>query len=143
MPTVVGWWNRSPVNPSYKNTWPLIGILACLLFLFYPNKGKFVLWCIAWSVVIALIPLFYTSPDLLVWQYKNWLELLANDHSGSYGYSFMGVLHTWFGINSGKNVLVIIGLVGLLIPFIFIKQFNSFQYRLKSNVNVRLFLTLG
>lgn len=120
----------------------VFGILACLLFLFYPHKGRFVLWCAIWSVVIALIPLFFTSPDLLVLQYKNWLELLANDHSGSYGYSFMGVLHTWFGLNSGKDVLVVLGLISLLIPFIFIKQFKDFQYRLNWFVAMLVWLVI-
>ena len=83
-----------------------------------------------WSAIILIFPLLFTTPNLLFWQYQNWLELLANDHSGSYGYSFMGVLHTWFGVNSGKDLLVIIGLIGLLIPFIFIGQFKNFQYRL-------------
>lgn len=120
----------------------VFGILACLLFLFYPHKGRFVLWCAIWSVVIALIPLFFTSPDLLVLQYKNWLELLANDHSGSYGYSFMGVLHTWFGLNSGKDMLVLIGFISLLVPFIFIKQFKDFQYRLNWFVAMLIWLVI-
>lgn len=120
----------------------VFGILACLLFLFYPHKGRFVLWCAIWSVVIVLIPLFFTSPDLLVLQYKNWLELLANDHSGSYGYSFMGVLHTWFGLNSGKDLLVLIGLISLLVPFVFIKQFKDFHYRLNWFVAMLIWLVI-
>jgi hypothetical protein len=120
----------------------VFGIIAALLFLFYPNKGKFVMWCIAWSVVIALIPLFFTTPDLLIWQYKNWLELLANDHSDSYGYSFMGILHTWFGLNSGKDLLVILGLICLLIPFIFSKQYTNFQYRLNWFVAMLIWLVI-
>ena len=108
----------------------VFGILAVLLFLFYPHKGRFVLWCLVWSGVIALLPLIFTSPDMLLWQYQNWFQLLVNDHTGSYGYSFMGVLHSWFGLNSGKDVLMISGLVCMLIPFLFTHKFKDFNYRL-------------
>ncbi len=108
----------------------VFGILAALLFLFYPRKGQFILWCMAWSAVIFALPLIFTTPNLLIYQYQNWFQLLVNDHSGSYGYSIMGVLHSWFGINSGKDILVLSGLISLLVPFIFIKHYKDFQYRL-------------
>jgi len=108
----------------------VFGILAGLLFLFYPKKGQFVLWCAVWTILIGLLPLLITSPDLLVFQYQNWLQLLADDHSGSFGYSFMGVLNSWFGLNSGKDVLVLLGLSALILPFIFIKKYRDMQYRI-------------
>jgi hypothetical protein len=120
----------------------VFGILACLLFLFYPNKGKFVFWCLVWSILILLIPLLFTSPNTLIWQYQNWLHLLSNDHDNSYGYSFMGVLHTWLGINSGKDVLVLLGLLFLVLPFGFIKQFKNYDYRLNWFISLLLWLVI-
>ena len=120
----------------------VFGLLACALFLFYPKKGKFIMWCMVWAVLILVIPLFFTSSQLLVWQYQNWLQLLANDHSQSYGYSFMGVLHSWFGINLGKNILVVLGLISLAIPFLFKHQFSNFDYRLYWFVSLLIWLVI-
>lgn len=109
----------------------VFGILAACMFLFYPNKWRFILWCVVWSTVFAIVPLVVVSPGDLIWQYQNWLRLLADDHSGSYGYSFMGVLHSWFGLNSGKDLLVLLGLIFMLLPFAFVKRYGDFNYRLQ------------
>ena len=42
----------------------------------------------------------------------------------------MGMLHSWFGLDSGKDLLVIIGLVCMLVPFLFIHKYKDPRYRL-------------
>lgn len=107
----------------------IFGILAALLFLFYPQKLKFLKWCFLWGVFIGLLPVFLTSLSSLIEQYKNWLNLLLNDHEGNYGYSFMGVLNSWFGLQSGKDLLVLAGLFAMVVPLFFINKINDLQYR--------------
>jgi len=120
----------------------VFGILAALLFLFYPNKWRFVLWCGIWTMVIGLLPLLFTSTNGLVFQYQNWLRLLSEDHSGSLGYSFMGVLQTWFGLKSGKDILVIIGLIVTVLPFVFTHKFNNLQYRINWFASLLIWLVI-
>ena len=109
----------------------IFGILAALLFIFYPNKGKFIGWAVFWTILLGALPLLFTGPQMLITQYGNWLRMLSEDHSGSYGYSFMGVLHSWAGINSGKDVLVLIGLVFLVTPLLFVAQYRNQLYRIQ------------
>jgi len=127
----------------------VFGILAALLFLFYPQKGKFMVWCLVWSAVLFILPLVFIYPmtgsnglDTLIWQYNNWLRLLSEDHSGSLGYSFMGVLHSWFGVNSGKDLLVIVGLACLVIPFVFVRKFNDLNYRIHWFASLLIWLVI-
>ena len=120
----------------------VFGILAALLFLFYPNKWRFILWSAIWTVAIGLLPLMFTSIDGLVFQYQNWLRLLSEDHSGSIGYSFMGVLQTWFGLQSGKDVLVIVGLILTMLPFVFVHKFKDLQYRINWFASLLIWLVI-
>lgn len=120
----------------------VFGILAALLFLFYPNKWRFILWSAIWTVAIGLLPLMFTSTDGLVFQYQNWLRLLSEDHSGSIGYSFMGVLQTWFGLQSGKDVLVIAGLIITMFPFVFVHKFKDLQYRINWFASLLIWLVI-
>ncbi len=120
----------------------VFGILAALLFLFYPNKWRFILWSAIWTVAIGLLPLMFTSTDGLVFQYQNWLRLLSEDHSGSIGYSFMGVLQTWFGLQSGKDVLVIVGLFLTMLPFVFVHKFKDLQYRINWFASLLIWLVI-
>lgn len=108
----------------------IFGVIAALIFLFYPNKIKFIKWCILWGVLIGLLPLFFNTLEILAEQYKNWYELLRNDHEGNFGYSFMGVLHSVFGLNSGKDILVILGLITMIFPLFFIKTANNLKFRI-------------
>jgi hypothetical protein len=93
-------------------------------------------------VAIGLLPLMFTSTDGLVFQYQNWLRLLSEDHSGSIGYSFMGVLQTWFGLQSGKDVLVIAGLIITMLPFVFVHKFKDLQYRINWFASLLIWLVI-
>lgn len=108
----------------------IFGILAAAMFLFYPDKAKFIGWSIVWTAILGLIPLGVTPPETLVAQYQNWLRLLSEDHSGSYGYSFMGVLNSWFGIRNGKDILVLAGLMVSFLPLLFYRRFGELSFRL-------------
>jgi len=39
----------------------LTGILACVLFLFYDKKWKFILWSAFWFLILATLPLLFTT----------------------------------------------------------------------------------
>lgn len=107
----------------------IFGLVAFAIFIFYPKKGKAVLYSILWTILLFALPLIFVSLPELVQQYENWLELLRNDHSGSIGYSMMGWLETWFGISDMKNMILIPGTLLLLAPLLRIKHYSSLQYR--------------
>jgi len=104
------------------------GLVAYLLFLFYPGKGKAFLYSIVWIILLFALPLIAISLSELTGIYKNWIMMLKDDHDASYGISVMGWLHTWFSIND-KYYSVLTGMVLLVLPLSRYKSFTSTSFR--------------
>jgi len=107
----------------------LFGLVALVLFIFYPKKLKSFLYSLGWGVIFAFIPLIIISWSQLMAQYQSWFILLQNDHSNSVGLSVAGWLYTWFG-NEQKNLLLPIGMLLLLLPLIRYRSFKNLGYRM-------------
>ena len=105
------------------------GLGFCLLLL-YPNKIRSIIYSSLWCLLLAVIPLVATPFDSLLLQYQNWMVMMKADQSVSYGLSVMGWLHSWFGIDRGKEIISLAGIALLAIPFLKIKQYGSSHYRL-------------
>lgn len=106
------------------------GAIGFCLFLFYPHKIKFILYSILWTVIIALLPLIVIPYHTLVFEYQSWVRMMAADQSASYGLSIMGVLHGWLGLEQGKTVVSVLGILLFLIPLSRIKLYNNIPYKL-------------
>ncbi len=106
------------------------GAIGFCLFLFYPDKIKFIGYSILWTILLAIMPLIVTPYNMLVWQYHNWATMMTEDQSASYGLSVMGWLHSWFGITTGKTMVSLIGILLFFIPFIRLKLYRNEVYKL-------------
>jgi len=120
----------------------LFGIVAFVLFLFYPKKIKFILYSALWTVLLTFIPLIVLPFDQFIFLYKSWGNLLANDHSASIGFSVMGWLYTWFGLNLNKTVIALIGAVLFMIPFIRFKQYQNYSFRLAGLASILIWIII-
>lgn len=108
----------------------LFGIVGFILFLCYPNKLKAAAYSIFWFLFFMFIPLISTDFHTLIWQYENWGRMLANDHAISYGFSVMGWLYFWFGIEYGKNLILLPGAIILISPLIQWRKYNQRTFRI-------------
>ena len=108
----------------------LFGIVICLLFIFYPKKGKIALYMIGWFALLAILPIMATGYDQLVFLYKSWLTPLSNDHNNSNGYSVIGWLHTWFKLNINKTLVLVVGVILLMLPLFKLNKYKDYSFRL-------------
>ena len=106
------------------------GAIGFCLFLFYPDKIKFILYSALWMVVFAILPLAVTPVHTLIDQYKYWAELMIADAQAATGMSVAGWLRTWFGIDNVKSTVSIVGLVLFLIQFVRIDVYKNEVYKL-------------
>ena len=106
------------------------GAIGFCFFLFYPDKLKFILYAIFWTIVFAALPLMVTPFHTLVWQYHNWLSLMIADATAAKGLSVVGWLESWFGIENSKMYVTLIGMLLFLLPFVRIKQYRNEAYKL-------------
>ncbi len=120
--------------------------LAVLLFIFYPNKLKFVIWGIIWATIAAALPLLVVSPEELISIYNQWFHSLASDNSlteSSKSLSLIGILFSWFSHPLMNTVAFqLIGLGILLVPFSLIKKHKNKVFRLLILVSIMLFVVL-
>ena len=72
------------------------GLIFAALFLFYPKKGQYIAYSLLWVVILGLLPLPVTGIDHFVQVYKDWLDVLIQDHRVNYGFSVMGLIKVWF-----------------------------------------------
>ena len=113
----------------------IFGIVAFCMLLFYPKLiKKAVLSSAVWLIVLAVFPLLFVDWNQLVFLYKSWLHLLANDHSTSIGLSVAGWLHSWFGFTP-KDIYVLI--FGVIVFFV------GYSSLLKNRTTENKLLTLG
>jgi hypothetical protein len=105
------------------------GIGFCLLLL-YPNRMRSIAYSSLWCLLLAVIPVIATPFPLLLLQYQNWVVMMKDDQSVSYGLSVMGWLHSWFGVIRGKEIISLAGIALLAIPFLRTTQYVNGHYRL-------------
>ncbi|MCX6310249.1 MAG: glycosyltransferase family 87 protein [Bacteroidetes bacterium] len=119
----------------------LFGLVAFALFMFYPNKPKAILYTIAWTLLLAILPLCVVPFSQLQFLYQSWLHLLQNDHSASIGFSVAGWLQTWFGVES-KNGVVFVGAIIFCLPFLKYKFFKELKFKLFFLASVLLWIVI-
>jgi len=108
----------------------LFGIAGLAWLIFYPGRWKSAIYTVLATLLLAAAPLLMTSYDSYASQLRSFGRMLGEDHSASYGYSVMGWLHTWFGLDGGKNLVLAMGGILLLLPFALINKYSIYQYRL-------------
>ncbi len=70
------------------------GIFAAL-FLYYPQKWKFIGYSMIWLLAASLLPLPFTGINGLLQVYRDWLDCITSDHGNNIGFSIMGLVHVW------------------------------------------------
>ena len=102
----------------------LFGIALFVVFLFYPNQlKKAILQAFVVMLILFGLPLIVISFDVFIQQYLYYFELLKNDGNTFIKYSVMAWLNSWFNLNIGKNVILIMGLIIQIIPLFFQSDF--------------------
>ncbi len=120
----------------------LFGIVALALYLLYPNKLKLAYTTAVWVVVFLLMPLLVVSGEQLLFLYKSWGNLLANDHSASHGMSVIGWLKTWFGWEPNKVAVAAVGVVLFCLPLLKIKSYAHYPFRVMMLASVLVWVII-
>jgi len=120
----------------------LFGIVGFALFLFYPKKWKLALYSLFWTALLFALPLLYIDIEQYMILVNSYLDLLANDHATSYGYSVMGWLHSWFSAGIDKNFVVLAGVLLFLIPLYKIRMYKEFMFRYLMLTSVLLWIVI-
>jgi hypothetical protein len=108
----------------------LFGLVALVLFLFYPQKWKLALYTGGWTAILLVLPLVVVDAGQLQLLYRSWLHLLGQDHSVAYGLSVMGWLKTWFHLELPKIGVLAGGVLLLLLPFTRFRLYRDYHFRL-------------
>lgn len=120
----------------------VFGIVALSLFLLYPERWKAALYTVFWTVVIGLMPLLVISSDQLVFLYKSWGNLLANDYSASYGVSVMGWWHTWFNMDISKQLFILCAGLVFMLPFTRFRYYKEPVFRLHMLASILIWVVI-
>jgi len=120
----------------------LFGILGAGLFLLYPNKARFIGYSFFWFILLFLLPLLVISPEQLINQYSEWFRVINEDHASRYGFSVLGILHKWFGLNPSKFLVLITGCILFCLPFIRTNLYKIYQFRLLFLASVLIWVIL-
>ncbi|MES2560802.1 MAG: glycosyltransferase family 87 protein [Bacteroidota bacterium] len=92
------------------------GILGAALFVLYPDKIKFMLYCIGWTILLFLLPMLVISYDELLNQYEGWQDTIANDHqTRAVDVSIMRFVMAVSGMEFSNKMRLLIQIVGVVI----------------------------
>jgi hypothetical protein len=120
----------------------LFSLPALSLALLYPTRYRFGFYFAGWVAILGILPLAIIPFEQMAFLYQSWWELLAGDQSVYYGISVMGWLNSWFGIEMNKNLLILLGAVVFMIPFLFIKSYTDDIFRVKLLASVLLWMVI-
>ncbi len=123
----------------------IYGVIGGALFMFYPNKLKFIGFCIFWAIIFAFLPLLFISFEQLIFQYKSWIVQLQ-DHSQRDSMTVMGVLDIWVGRYFSHKILILSGIlltIGLYFKIIFNKILTeNSKFRLQFLASLLIFVVI-
>jgi hypothetical protein len=120
----------------------LFGLVACLFYVFQRKKIPLAAWNIAWAAALFLCPLLFISIEQYDFLWHSYARMLAEDHDASYGFSVMGIVHTWTGLFVSKMGIVLIGAVLLLAPFLRFSRYKNLRFRMLALASVLIWVVI-
>ncbi|MGI8554971.1 MAG: glycosyltransferase family 87 protein [Pyrinomonadaceae bacterium] len=119
----------------------IYGFAAVVLALLYSEKLKFAKRLCIWFALLLALPLIVISTHELGWQYQNWFAVISGFKTGVQ-LSVMGVVERWSGQPIMYLPVQIAGLLILLAPFIYPKNFSDAAFRRKLLCSLLIFLVI-
>ena len=119
----------------------IYSIVGAALFLLYPQKLRFLGFMIFWGVVLALLPLLFTTPDKLIFQYEMWFrQLLIKSNNDKWANTSIHKLIHLF-ISPDVPTLAIVGSGILLFCTVYInfRRFGERSFRMLMVASVLIF----
>ena len=92
---------------------------AVLLFLFYPNKVKFMVWCAVFTLLLFLIPIVVVPKDYYFSCLQDWIKAVtedANDKFIANSPSLIGINYTWLAKPLNHFYIQLTGLILVCVP---------------------------
>ncbi len=126
----------------------LYGIVGLAFFFFARHKGKFILACIGWAVVMAGLPMLIFGTDYVVSQYVAWYEELvvknaSNNFAVMQNVSLLGMVRKISQCATYSDIWLILGgLIVFAFPYLRIRQYRHLPFRLTLLASVLLFTVL-
>jgi hypothetical protein len=105
------------------------GLVAAALFLFYPKKVKFVFSLGGWALLLTMLPVVVTPTNMLVQQYKWWIEMLQADHASSIGLSLAGWLES-LSFTPNKMLITLAGIAVFCTTYLKLKAWKEPAFKL-------------
>jgi hypothetical protein len=111
----------------------VFGILGAALFILYPQRLKFIGYCLLWGIVVFISPILFISFSELITLYQMWFQTLLGDHAlNDSDISVMRMLSKVSQINFSEATRFGIQLLAVLIfclKYLRYKAFSSLQFR--------------
>ena len=124
--------------PSLVGTFvKLYGIVGFAFFFLVKNKLKFILGCVAWALILFVLPMAISSPEYIINSYVEWYQFLVIKNSENISLvsyqdvSIMGFFRRLFADSSIPNLPFLIGgALVFLLPYYRISQYKNPAYQL-------------
>jgi hypothetical protein len=91
---------------------------------------------------LSFLPLLLVDWNQFVLLHKSWFTLLTADHGRSYGFSVMGWLYYWFGLELDKSIVLLLGMLSFVALLFRVRCYPNNEYRLKMLALVLLWVIL-
>lgn len=119
----------------------IYSLVAAALFLLYPQKIRFLLSMVGWGLVMAILPLLFTSPAKLLWQYELWVNqlLIKSDHDKWANTSIHRLVHTFISPDIATPVIIGLGVFLFCTVYIQRKQFALRSFRMLMTASILIF----
>jgi hypothetical protein len=117
---------------SNKPLWAALCVAICLsikiypaavglLFIFYPNKLKFLFWSALFTVTLFAIPLLILPKEYYFSSLENWMKAVSEDASDKFianSPSLIGINYTWLSKPLNHFYIQLTGLLLVFVPLI-------------------------
>ena len=94
---------------------------VALLFLFYPNKLKFLIWCFFFTVALFTLPLLVVPQEYFISSLQAWVHTITEDATDKFisnSPSLIGINYTWFSSPINHFYIQLVGLAAVFMPLI-------------------------
>jgi hypothetical protein len=126
----------------------LYSVVGLVLFFFARDRRSFVAGCVAWTVVLVVLPMAISSPQFVLQSYVDWYRSLVEKNDlnvalhTSQDISIMGLVRRAAGRPIANGWFLMIGIPLVLAPLLRTGQYRHRPFRLLVLASLLMFVVL-